>query len=266
MRQPFAESNIGADVADDPTFRRFLDAPSGAFVAGSAGEDIERHHAFTSVGDLPLVLDVAPSLPHAHIDERAIQQRGAVFAADILADVPGLSVTRTGAFGGLAQVRMRGATPGKTLVLVDGVPVNDPTEPNGAFDFSGFELGDIQRIEVLSGPQSSLWGSDAIGGVIQYITLSGRDAPGFSARAEGGSFGTFSGGARAAGFYVAAVYREKASGARPDRPELLRMVADLQPGEVVVAEKIDRISRLPLPARRRTARPGRTRRRRPRGC
>jgi DNA invertase Pin-like site-specific DNA recombinase len=54
-------------------------------------------------------------------------------------------------------------------------------------------------------------------------------------------------GARAAGFYVAAVYREKASGARPDRPELLRMVADLQPGEVVVAEKIDRISRLPLP-------------------
>jgi len=54
-------------------------------------------------------------------------------------------------------------------------------------------------------------------------------------------------GTRAAGFYVAAVYREKASGARPDRPELLRMVADLQPGEVVVAERIDRISRLPLP-------------------
>ncbi|WP_443025008.1 recombinase family protein [Sphingomonas sp. Leaf4] len=54
-------------------------------------------------------------------------------------------------------------------------------------------------------------------------------------------------GARAAGFYVAAVYREKASGARADRPELLRMVDDLQPGEVVIAEKIDRISRLPLP-------------------
>ena len=53
-------------------------------------------------------------------------------------------------------------------------------------------------------------------------------------------------GARAAGYYVAAVYREKASGARADRPELLRMVEDLQPGEVVVAEKIDRISRLPL--------------------
>jgi DNA invertase Pin-like site-specific DNA recombinase len=53
--------------------------------------------------------------------------------------------------------------------------------------------------------------------------------------------------ARGAGYYVAAVYREKASGARPDRPELIRMIADLQPGEVVIAEKIDRISRLPLP-------------------
>lgn len=52
---------------------------------------------------------------------------------------------------------------------------------------------------------------------------------------------------RAAGFYIGGVYREKASGARADRPELLRMIADLQPGEVVVAEKIDRISRLPLP-------------------
>ncbi|KAB1075934.1 recombinase family protein [Methylobacterium soli] len=53
--------------------------------------------------------------------------------------------------------------------------------------------------------------------------------------------------ARVTGYYVAGVYREKASGARADRPELLRMIADLQPGEVVIAEKIDRISRLPLP-------------------
>ena len=124
------------------------------------------------------------------IDRVAIDQRGAVFAADILADVPGLSVVRSGAFGGVAQVRMRGASPGKTLVLVDGVPVNDSAEVNGAFDFSGFELSDIERIEVLSGPQSSLWGSDAIGGVIAFTT---RDLNGLAADLEAGSFSTFRG-------------------------------------------------------------------------
>ncbi|MCP6193461.1 TonB-dependent receptor plug domain-containing protein, partial [Klebsiella pneumoniae] len=88
-------------------------------------------------------------------------------------------------FGGPTQVRIRGANPGKSLVLVDGVPVNDAAEINGAYDFSGFELGDIDRIEVLSGPQSSLWGSDAIGGVIAFTT---RELDGIRAEAEAGSF------------------------------------------------------------------------------
>lgn len=143
---------------------------------------------------LPEVIVTATRLPAIQqdtpgarvIDARAIERRGAVFAADILTDIPGLSVTRSG-LGGVAQVRMRGATPGKTLVLVDGVPVNDASEPNGAYDFSGFELGDIERIEVLSGPQSSLWGSDAIGGVIAFTT---REIDGVRAEAEAGSFGT----------------------------------------------------------------------------
>ncbi|HZW17130.1 MAG TPA: TonB-dependent receptor [Brevundimonas sp.] len=124
------------------------------------------------------------------IDRQTIDQRGAVFAADVLTDVPGLSVVRSGAFGGVAQVRVRGAAPGKTLVLIDGVPVNDPAEVNGAFDFSGLELSDIERIEVLSGPQSSLWGSDAIGGVIAFTT---RELDGLAAAAEAGSFDTVRG-------------------------------------------------------------------------
>ncbi|WP_298745969.1 TonB-dependent receptor [uncultured Brevundimonas sp.] len=124
------------------------------------------------------------------IDRQTIERRGAVFAADILGDVPGLSVVRSGAFGGVAQVRMRGASPGKTLVLIDGVPVNDPAEVNGAFDFSGLELSDIERVEVLSGPQSSLWGSDAIGGVIAFTT---RDLDGLALEAEAGTFGTVRG-------------------------------------------------------------------------
>ncbi len=150
--------------------------------------DTEIDEVVVTATRLPAIVAETPGA--RVIDEAAIQQRGAVFAADILADVPGLSVVRSGAFGGVAQVRIRGATPGKTLTLVDGVPVNDPAEVNGAFDFSGFELGDIERIEVLSGPQSSLWGSDAIGGVIAFTT---REIDGLRAEAEAGSFDTVRG-------------------------------------------------------------------------
>ncbi|MEY3293951.1 MAG: hypothetical protein RJB12_1722, partial [Pseudomonadota bacterium] len=149
-------------------------------------------------GTLPEVIVTATRLsaivtrtPGARvIDRRTLDQRGVTFAADILGDIPGLSVVRSGAFGGVAQVRIRGASPGKTLVLVDGVPVNDPAEINGAFDFSGFDLSDIERIEVLSGPQSSLWGSDAIGGVIAFTT---RDLDGLTTEWETGSFDTVRG-------------------------------------------------------------------------
>ncbi len=119
------------------------------------------------------------------IDSKTIEQRGAVFATDILSDVPGLSVYRA-SFGGVASVRIRGASQDKSLVLVDGVPVNDPSQPAGGFDFSGFDLGDVSRIEVLSGSQSSLWGSAAIGGVIAINTT---ELNGVSANVEAGSYG-----------------------------------------------------------------------------
>ena len=120
------------------------------------------------------------------IDAARIDQRGAVFAADILGDVPGLSVYRAG-LGGVTSVRIRGASQDKSLVLVDGIPVNDPSQPAGGFDFAGFDLTDIDRIETLSGPQSSLWGSDAIGGVIAFTS---RELDGLRAGLEAGSFDT----------------------------------------------------------------------------
>jgi vitamin B12 transporter len=159
-----------------------------AFALPAFAQEAEVDEVVVTATRLPAIVADTPGA--RVIDEAAIQQRGAVFAADILADVPGLSVVRSGAFGGVAQVRIRGATPGKTLTLVDGVPVNDPAEVNGAFDFSGFELGDIERIEVLSGPQSSLWGSDAIGGVIALTT---REIDGIRAEAEAGSYDTVRG-------------------------------------------------------------------------
>ncbi len=116
-----------------------------------------------------------------------IERRQAVFAFDVLTAVPGVEISRTGAFGGVTSVKLRGASSDKTLVLIDGAVVNDPTSPAGGFDLSSLDLADVERIEVLEGPQGSLWGSDAIGGVISIIT---REPAGWRATAEGGSFGT----------------------------------------------------------------------------
>ncbi|HEY9219690.1 MAG TPA: TonB-dependent receptor plug domain-containing protein, partial [Phenylobacterium sp.] len=101
------------------------------------------------------------------VGRREIEARQAPFATDVIYTIPGASVFRRGV-GGLATVRLRGAEADKTLVLIDGVPVNDPADPSGAFDFGALQLADIERVEVLSGPQGSLWGSDAIGGVIAF--------------------------------------------------------------------------------------------------
>jgi len=121
------------------------------------------------------------------IDHQEIEQRQAVFAFDVLSTLPGVQVSRAGAFGGLTSLKIRGASSDKTLVLIDGAPVNDPTSPAGGFDFSSLDLAEVERIEVLSGPQGSLWGSDAIGGVVAITT---REPAGLRAAGEAGSFDT----------------------------------------------------------------------------
>lgn len=131
------------------------------------------------------------------LDAQALETRQTRIVSDILRDVPGVAVNRTGAVGGFTQVRIRGSESNHVLVLIDGIKASDPYY--GEYDFGTLIADEAARVEVLRGQQSSLYGSDAIGGVIQYITLTGGEAPGFSARAEGGSFGTFSGGVRAAG-------------------------------------------------------------------
>lgn len=133
---------------------------------------------------LPSPLEVTPDA--YVIDDKQIQATQATFASQVLSTVPGLSVFSNGMFG-LTSVRMRGASSDKTLVLIDGIPVNDASQPEGSFDFAGLDLADVSRIEVLSGPQASLWGSDAIGGVISFTT---REPDGVRADFEGGSFGT----------------------------------------------------------------------------
>lgn len=119
--------------------------------------------------------------------------------ADVLRRVPGVTVVETGGPGATTTVRIRGADAGHTLVLIDGIRVNDPSSDAGEFDFSNLSAVDIERIEVLRGPQSALYGSDAIGGVINIITRKGKGAPRFSVGVEGGSYSTKAGRAAVSG-------------------------------------------------------------------
>ena len=109
--------------------------------------------------------------------------------SDVLREVPGVAVSRSGAVGAFTQVRIRGAEGNQTLVIIDGVEVNDPSG-GSEFDFGNLLAADIERIEVLRGPQSALYGSDAIGGVINIITKKGRGPVTGRVSLEGGSFRT----------------------------------------------------------------------------
>ena len=118
---------------------------------------------------------------------------------DLLKDVPGLNVVQAGGPGGLTAIFMRGTNANHTKVLVDGIDVSDPSSADGSFDFSRLLTQDIQTVEVLRGPQSGLYGSDAIGGVVNVITKSGSGPAQFTAVAQGGSFNTFDQGAAVSG-------------------------------------------------------------------
>lgn len=118
-------------------------------------------------------------------------------AGEALRSLPGVSVNRSGSVGGVTQVRIRGAEGNHTLVLVDGIEANDTF--NGEFDFADLSADDIERIEVIRGGYSSLYGSGAVGGVINIITRGGKGPLTFQGRVEGGSFGTVDTQARVSG-------------------------------------------------------------------
>lgn len=163
-----------------------------------------RSGAGVEVRDLPASVTLLTSADLAERQTRTV--------SDVLRDVPGVAVSRTGP--GTTDVRIRGSEANHVLVLIDGIEASDPFQ--GQYDFASLLADEAARVEVLRGQQSSLYGSDAIGGVIQTITPTGREAPGISVRAEGGSFGTAAGGARVAGFGDTFDYAVSASAYRTD--------------------------------------------------
>lgn len=125
------------------------------------------------------------------ITREAIEASGQTSVAEVLRSVAGVDVLRSGGPGQATSVFIRGANSNHTKVLIDGLPANDPGSPNRAFDFSFLTVDQIQRIEVLRGPQSTLYGSDAMGGVINIITIRGEGPPTAKASVMGGRYGTF---------------------------------------------------------------------------
>lgn len=118
---------------------------------------------------------------------------------EILQDVMGITLTQNGPVGATASVHIRGGNAEHTLVMMDGVELNDPITPSRSIDLAHYMLDNVERIEVLRGPQSTLYGSDAISGVINIITRKGEGSPSINFSSQGGSYGTFSGGATLSG-------------------------------------------------------------------
>ncbi len=134
------------------------------------------------------IREVASSVTVISQDKIANKQAATVL--DVLRDVPGLDVVRTGGTGQQTSIFLRGANSSHTLVLIDGIEVNDPSNPSRSFDFSSLSTDNIERIEIVRGPGSTLYGSDALGGVIHIITRKGAGPTRVMLSGEGGSYET----------------------------------------------------------------------------
>ncbi len=127
------------------------------------------------------------------ITRQELEQTKKTTLIEALQEVLGLSILQSGPLGSSASVMIRGANSEHTLVMIDGVEVNDPITPSRTYDFSHIKVEGIERIEILRGPQSPLYGSDAMAGVINIITQKGLGKPRFHLSSLGGSYRTFSG-------------------------------------------------------------------------
>lgn len=169
--------------------------PQGA--AAQEGQPVELDPILVTEGLTPIEQEKS-GRAFTVITGEELERKQTRYVADALRQVPGFAVSRTGSFGGLTQVRVRGAEANHLLVMVDGVEMSETS--SGEFDFGSLLVEDIDRIEVLRGPQSAFWGSNATAGVVNIITRRGeRNRWRVNARSETGTDGTFLGGASLSG-------------------------------------------------------------------
>jgi vitamin B12 transporter len=139
------------------------------------------------------------------ITRKDIQKMNVEFVPDVFRNLPELHVIQNGGTGKVASVLLRGGSSSHTLVLIDGIRMNSTT--TGSFDFSGVNVDDIERIEIVKGPQSTVYGSDAMAGVISIITKKGEGGIKTDVSLEAGSNGTLNPAVTIAGGYKTADYR-----------------------------------------------------------
>ena len=144
-----------------------LSAASNVSIAED-GESAVTDHIIVTGSRTPIERNKLPASVTV-IDRAAIEARQAYFVSDLLRQVPGIAVSRSGGAGAFTQVRVRGAEGNHVMILLDGIELNDPANGD-EIDLGSFSTADIERIEIVRGPQSALWGSDALAGVINIIT------------------------------------------------------------------------------------------------
>lgn len=148
----------------------WLAVPAAVIAAPVHAQDLDRRSDIVvTASGVPQDVDTTGQAVTI-IDRETIEQRQTVALSDLLQTTPGVTVTRNGGLGTVTAVRIRGAEGDQTLTLIDGVRVNDSSAPGGGFDFANLLTASIERVEVLRGPNSVPWGSQAIGGVVNVIT------------------------------------------------------------------------------------------------
>src|SRR4030081_2851014 len=171
-----------------PAFCFAQDAVRSTSTAQQEQPASETERIVVSATRFDIPLDQSPSSV-SKITSQEIELKQIERVSDALRKIPGLSVVQSGAPGQLTSVFTRGLRSEHTQVLLDGVPINQGLQ--GAFNFADFTTDDIDRIEVVRGPQSTLYGPRALAGVIQIFTKQGTGTPGVMFAAEGGSYDTF---------------------------------------------------------------------------